>query len=252
MDYPERDEVVIVTITKVLDYGVFAELLEYNNSKGFVHISNVSTTWVKNIRNFVKIGQIRAAKVLNIDQQKGQVDLSLAAVSSPREKQKINDYRQFKRSEKLIEALAKQNNKEFDLVWEKVADPLIEEFGTLHDAFKKIALGNSIDKVVSKEWVKPLKELVEKNISISEKILRGTIKLSSVSSTGLNDVKEVMKGMEKIKGCEVAYVGSGSYSVSVTALTFKEAEKILNTAIEAAEKTAKKKGVSFSFKKIEE
>jgi translation initiation factor 2 subunit 1 len=252
MDYPERDEIVIVTVTKVLDYGVFVELLEYNQAKGFVHISNVSRTWVKNIRNFVKLGQIRAAKVLNIDMQKSQVDLSFGAVSAQREKQKINDYRQFKRSEKLIEALAKQNNKKFDDVWEAVAEPLIEEFGTLHDGFKKIALGSEIDKIIASEWIKPLKELVEKNISISEKILRGVAKVSSFSSTGLEDVKEIVKEMEKVKGCEIIYNGAGSYSVSCTALTFKSAEKILNSVVEGAEKIAKKKGAVFSFKKIED
>lgn len=252
MDYPERDEVVIVTITKVLDYGVFVELLEYDNTKGFVHISNVSTTWVKNIRNFVKMGQMRAAKVLNIDQQKGQVDLSFGAVSSGREKQKINDYRQFKRSEKLIEALAKQNDKKFDDVWDKVAEPLIEEFGTLHDGFKKVALGNDVTKIIPKEWIKPLKELVEKNITISEKVLRGTAKASSFSSNGLADVKEVLGEMEKIKGCELIYTGAGSFSVTCSALTFKEAEKILDQAVENAEAKAKKVNAKFSFKKIED
>ena len=249
MDLPERDEVVIVKITKVLDYGVFVEIIEYDNTRGFVHISNVASTWIKNIRNFVKNGQIRAAKVLNIDRDKGQVDLSFASVSSGREKQKINDYRQFKRSEKLIEALAKQNKKKFDDVWEKVAEPLTEEFGTLHEAFKKIAMGKNIKGIVPKEWEKPVKELVEKNITISEKFLKGTAKVSSRSPKGVKDVKEVLGEMESIKGCEVIYAGAGSYSVSCGATTFKEAEKILNESIQNAEKKAKKLNTKFEFKR---
>jgi translation initiation factor 2 subunit 1 len=252
MEYPDRNEIVIVEITKVLDYGVFAELLEYNNAKGFVHISNVSNTWVKNIRNFVKLGQIRAAKVLNIDVQKNQVDLSFGSVSSQREKQKINDYRQFKRSEKLIEALAKQNKKDVDEVWEKVAEPLIEEFDSLHDAFKKIAMGADIEKIIPKIWIIPLKELVDKNIKISEKVLKGNVKVSSVSSNGLDEVKEVLKDLQKIKGCDIIYVGAGTYAVSFVASTFKLAEKALNDFVKRGEELSKKKGVNFSFKKTDE
>ena len=70
MEYPDRNELVVVKVTQILDYGVFAELLEYGNAKGFIHISNVSSSWVKNIRNVVKSNQVRVAKVLNIDVEK--------------------------------------------------------------------------------------------------------------------------------------------------------------------------------------
>ena len=78
MDYPERDDLVVVRVSQILDYGVFVELLEFNNVRGFVHISNVSSSWVKNIRNFVKPNQVRVAKVLNVDVTKRQIDLSFA------------------------------------------------------------------------------------------------------------------------------------------------------------------------------
>jgi len=81
MDYPARDDLVIVRITQILDYVVFFEPMENNNIRGFVNIGNVSTSWVKNVRNFVKMNQIRAARVLNIDQAKGQFDLSCAGVT---------------------------------------------------------------------------------------------------------------------------------------------------------------------------
>jgi len=71
-EFPEVGEIVIGKIVKVLDYGVFMDLIEYEGLQGFVHISNVSSSWIKNIRNFVKEGQIRAGKVTNIDQSKNQ------------------------------------------------------------------------------------------------------------------------------------------------------------------------------------
>ena len=106
MEYPDRNELVVVKVTQILDYGVFAELLEYDNAKGFIHISNVSSSWVKNIRNVVKSNQVRVAKVLNIDTEKRQIDLSFARVSPQREKQKLAEFKQVNREENLIQILA--------------------------------------------------------------------------------------------------------------------------------------------------
>ncbi len=251
MNYPQRDDLVVVKVGQILAYGVFIEMLEYNNLKGFVHISNVSSSWVKNIRNFVKPNQVRVAKVLNVDLDKKQIDLSFAGVSSSRERQKINDFRQFNREEKLIDLLAKQSGKKFDEVWQEVAEPLSSEYGSLLDAFEKIALGEDISNIVGKKWVDQLKELVEKNVVVSKKTLRGKIILHSMDSNGVDVVKNVLKEAESVKGCEVAYVGSGNYSIFCSSYTFKAAEKILGKAINAAETKAKELDAQLEFKRDE-
>ena len=99
MDFPNRDDFVVVKVSQILDYGVFVELLEYNNARGFIHISNVSSSWVKNIRNFVKMNQVRVAKVLNVDLAKRQIDLSFAGVNPMRERQVLNQFKQINREE---------------------------------------------------------------------------------------------------------------------------------------------------------
>jgi translation initiation factor 2 subunit 1 len=251
MEYPERDELVVVQITQILDYGVFVELLEYNNARGFVHISNVSSSWVKNIRMFVKANQVRVAKVLNIDTVKKQIDLSFAGVSPQREKQKLSDFKQVNREEKLIHLLAKQENKKFDDVWNEVANPLIEEYDSLYVALEKVALGEDIEKFVGKAWIKPIQLLVEKNVVVSKKVLKGTLKLSSLESNGLNDVKKLLSEIKKFKGCSISYGGAGTYIISFESSTFKEAEKEMRKAITVAEKDAKKAGILFDFKEEE-
>ncbi len=251
MEYPDRDDLVVVKVIQILDYGVFVELLEYNNSRGFVHISNVSSSWVKNIRNFVKINQVRVAKVLNTDSEKRQIDLSFAGVTPQREKQKLTEFKQVNREEKLIQILAKQENKKFDEVWQEVADPLIEEYGSLFEAFEKILFGEDVETIIGKKWVLPVKSLVEKNLVISKKILKGKLKLSSVLSNGLDDVKEVLGTIEDNKFCTVTYAGAGSYGISCEGRTFKDAEKKLDKKIEEVEKLARKKQMKFEFKKEE-
>lgn len=252
MNYPSRDDLVVVKVGQILAYGVFVEMLEYNNLKGFVHISNVSSSWVKNIRNFVKPNQVRVAKVLNVDLEKKQIDLSFAGVSSSRERQKINDFRQFNREEKLIDLLAKQSGKKFDEVWQEVAEPLSSEYGSLLDAFEKIALGEDISSIVGEKWVGQLKEMVEKNVVVSRKTLRGKLIIHSMDSNGVEVVKEILKEAESVKGCEIAYIGSGNFSIFCSSYTFKDAEKILGKAVGVAEAKAKSLGAQFEFIRTEQ
>lgn len=252
MNYPQRDDLVVVKVGQILEYGVFVELLEYENARGFVHISNVSSSWVKNIRNFVKPNQVRVAKVLNVDIAKKQIDLSFAGVSPQRDRQKINEFRQYNREEKLIELLAKQTNKKFDDVWKEVAEPLNAEYGSLLDAFEKIALGEDVSEIISESWVTQLKGLVEKNVVVSKKTLRGKVTLQSFSSNGVEDIKKVLSTIESVKGCEISYAGSGTFVLTAVSYTFKDAEKMLGKAIDSAEKLSKSIGVKFEFKRDEE
>lgn len=251
MDYPSRDDFVVVKVTQILDYGAFVELMEYRNIRGFVHISNVSSSWVKNIRNFVKMNQVRVAKVLNVDFEKKQIDLSFAGVNPMRERQVLAQYKQINREEKLISILAKQSAKPFAEVWTAVAEPLTLEFGSLYEAFEKIALGADISKSLPKEWVGPVKDLVDKNIVVSKKEISGKLKVSSSASSGLEQVKDVLAEAEGIKGCVISYAGGGLFNVSCSSLSFKESDKVLSTAIGNAEKKAKKLGLEFEFKRDE-
>ncbi len=251
MDFPNRDDFVVVKVNQILDYGVFVELLEYKHVRGFVHISNVSSSWVKNIRNFVKMNQVRAAKVLNVDKEKKQVDLAFAGINPMRERQVLTQFKQINREEKLIEILSKSTGKPFNDVWAEVAEPLNQEHGSLYEAFEKIALGYDPSAVLAKQWVGPVKDLVEKNIVVSKKEITGKLKLSCAKSSGLSAVKDVLSDAEGVKGCEVSYAGGGLFNIACSGLTFKDADKVLSSVIEGAEKKAKKLGVSFEFTRDE-
>jgi translation initiation factor 2 subunit 1 len=226
---------------------VFVELLEYNNARGFIHISNVSSSWVKNIRNFVKMNQVRVAKVLNVDLAKRQIDLSFAGVNPMRERQVLNQFKQINREEKLIEILSKMTKKSFDEVWDNVAEPLSQAHGSLYDAFEKIALGYDFSGEVEKFWVEPVKKLVKENIVVSKKEISGKAKIYCLSSGGLNLIKSVLKEFEETNNCIVAYAGGGSFNLACSGLTYKEADKTLTRLVDSAQKNSKKLGVVFEF-----
>jgi translation initiation factor 2 subunit 1 len=237
MQFPEIGEVVVCKIKKVMDYGVIVDLDEYEGIQGFVHISQVSSSWIKNIRSFVKENQVRAAKVTGVDESKNQVDLSFIRVTPRAQRAKIAEVKSFKRSQKLLDLLATQTNSNSDEVWEKVAVPLQEKFDSLNKAFQEIKLNkeNSV-KGIDKKFVKPLIDLIEKNIEIPEKTISAVLILNSMNSMqGVEDIKKAVKaGLDSVKGkkVEFSYIGSGKFNVKSTSFDYKSAEKNLKKAVD--------------------
>ena len=63
-EWPNEGELIVGTVYKVVNYGAFANLEEYTGKEAFIHISEVSSGWVKNIRDHVRENQKIVARVL--------------------------------------------------------------------------------------------------------------------------------------------------------------------------------------------
>ena len=253
-NFPEPGEIVIGRILKVLDYGVFMELLEYDGLQGFVHISNVSSSWIKNIRNFVKENQIRAGKVINIDRHKRQVDISLTKVSSNSQREKIEEYRQGKRAQKLIELLAQKVGAKNEEAWAEVAEPLLEKYDSLFDAFQALLVnGESALPPIPKKWVAQLVELVGSNFELPEKNVRGRVSISVPGPNGVEGLRKALLAGEKKggKNAEIFYEGSGKYAIKVTSADYKSADKLLAAISGEIISTAASAGGKAEFEKVE-
>ena len=67
-------------VTGIQSYGAFVQLSEDCN--GLIHISELSDGYVKDIRDFVNIGQYIDVKVLKINLERHQACLSLKGVGN--------------------------------------------------------------------------------------------------------------------------------------------------------------------------
>lgn len=75
-EFPDKGDVVIVRISDKNEYGYHVDLLEYKNMKGFVTLSEISRKTVHRKKNIVDQDEIMPMSVLNIDKEKGMIDLS--------------------------------------------------------------------------------------------------------------------------------------------------------------------------------
>lgn len=83
-------QIVEGKITGITNFGVFVDLGE--NKSGMVHISEVARTYVNDIKEFVKIGDVVKMKVLSIGDD-GKISLSIKRAL---EQEKAADNREHK------------------------------------------------------------------------------------------------------------------------------------------------------------
>jgi polyribonucleotide nucleotidyltransferase len=67
-------DVVDAKVTKLTNFGAFAEIQP--GKSGLIHISEVSDKFVKDVREFLKEGDVVTTKVINVDPQ-GKITLSI-------------------------------------------------------------------------------------------------------------------------------------------------------------------------------
>lgn len=256
--WPQVGEIVVVNVDKVLDYGVFCSLLEYSGATGFVHISQVASSWIKNIRNYVKEGQMRAAVVQKIDFEKLQIDLSLTKVGERQQRLRIEEYKQLKRNQKLIEQMAKTQEKTMEQGWKEIADPLANAYETVSSAFEAISIEgkaalNDIEGL-NPSWIPIIVDVVQKNVKVQEKAIRGTITLTSTAPNGVDIIKQAL--LESPKSAKnavitISYLGAGKYKLKVASFDFKIAERALSEMQEKMKKLMGTQG-TYSLARVEE
>ena len=56
-EIPEQGEIILATVTKVMDHGAYVTLDEYDDIQGFLHISEIAPGWIRSVNRFVKDGE---------------------------------------------------------------------------------------------------------------------------------------------------------------------------------------------------
>ena len=70
-----KGKIVKGTVTGIESYGVFLSFDEYYS--GLIHISEISHGFVKNITDFVNVGDIIYVKILDVDEESNHLKLSI-------------------------------------------------------------------------------------------------------------------------------------------------------------------------------
>lgn len=255
-EWPEVGDLVIATIKSITSYGAYVTLDEYGK-EGLLHISEVSSGWVRNIRSFVREGQKVVLKVLRVDAEKRHVNLSLRRVTKREKREKILSWKRNRKAESLLRGASEKSKIPIEEIYEKAGSKIDESFGGLYEGLEKTAR-DGVDVLleigVPKDIAAVIAEVAKEKIKISMVKVRGTLELQCTKPNGATLIRESLLSAQKIekpKGTRVRVyvVAPPRYRIEVSAEDYKKAERILEKATETALKHVAKVGGQGVFKR---
>jgi translation initiation factor 2 subunit 1 len=239
--YPEVGDLVVASVTRVVDYGAYVKLDEYDGVEGLIHISEIASTYVKNIRVHVREGQKLVLKVLRVSPQRAQVDLSLRRVTGREKSEKMLEWKKVKKADSIIKGAAERLQVGEEDV-SKVKLIIFEKFDNPFDAFEEATdEGEEIfSKLgISEDWAKALTEVARSKIRLEKAKVTGTVELTCTKTEGVEAIRQALRGAKKVKKSrgttiKIYTVGSPRYRLEVRSKEIMDAQATLNLAIDEA------------------
>ncbi len=254
-EWPEVGDLVIATIETVTDYGAYAKLDEFNK-RGLLHVSEISSSWIRNIRDFVRENQKMVLKVLRVDVEKGHIDLSLRRVTKRERIEKIKSWKKDRKAEALLRGVAEKVGLPAEEVYQKAGVLLEEKYG-LYEGFEKTAREGAepLTKLgIAEDLAKAFAQVAEERIRVKLVKVKGVIELRCMKPNGVKCLQDAFTGAkktEKAKDADVKFyvIAAPKYSVEVAAENWKRAEEVLQKVSQNVVTIITKQGGQGSFKR---
>jgi len=234
-EYPRKGELVVGTVSEIVDYGAFIDLDEYEDKEALCHVSEIASGWVKHIKDHVQEGQKVVAKVLEVKPEKHQINVSVKDVNEHQRRERIREWKAERKAKAWLDIAAER----MDADPEEVEADLKKQFGGLYPAFEEAALGGVEALDISEEWASAVVEVADENVEIPKVDIEGYVDLQTYAPRGVEDVRDALRAAESIETdateeLEVEYMGAPRYRIKVTAPDYKAAESTLKSAADEA------------------
>jgi translation initiation factor 2 subunit 1 len=247
-EWPEAGDLVIATVQSVADYGAYAKLDEYDK-QGLLHVSEISSSWIRNIRDFVREGQKLVLKVLRVDVEKRHIDLSLRRVTKREKIEKMMAWKKERKAETLVRSVADKMGLSPEQVYEKAGTAIEKEYG-LYEGFERaVKEGPEIlTKIgISEELANAFVTVAQERIHVPMVKVKGIVEVSCMRPNGVKVIKEAFLNAKKAEKSRTArlrfyVVAAPKYRVEVMADNYKDAEDVLQKVGETVVSNVSKAG----------
>jgi translation initiation factor 2 subunit 1 len=239
--WPDSGDLVVGTVDEIADFGVFVDLDEYEDKRGLVHISEVASGWIKNVRDHVQPGETAVCKVLDVDESSRQVDLSIKDVNDHQRSEKVQEWKNEQKADNWMTLAFGEDVT--DEQFGAIANELLAAFGSLYEGFEAAAIRGEealSETDLQDEEVDAIVETARENVSIPHVSISGYVDLRSFNADGVDTVRgalEAAEGNGEVPDgvdLTVAYVGAPEYRLQVRAPDYKTAEAELEASAERA------------------
>ena len=242
-DRPEEGDFVVVEITDVDKNSAYADLEEYEDERGLIHISEASRSWVQDLTKKLSEGEKTVAQVIDTEDSLG---LSLKRVNDKQKRDTMARWRKEQKASDFVEAL--EEKVDVDDIYEEVVFPLQEELGSSFRGFEiSIAEEERLKEFLDDEVVDAIQEVARENIDLKQEKFEGEIEVEFYQGNGLERIQEALD--KPGDGVEVKYISAPSYSIEAWGRTQELAKKRMDDAVEKIRSKVEELDGSFEFSK---
>jgi len=137
VELPEAGDLVLATVKQVTSHGAYVDLEEYHGAMGFLHVSELSTGWVRHIDRYVRVNLKIVLKVIRVNTVRREVDLSLRNVTGDERKKKIIEVKRDDKAKGIIN-IVKEKLQIDDATNAKYVDVLWDHFDDLYAGLEEV------------------------------------------------------------------------------------------------------------------
>lgn len=238
--FPEPSDLVMCTVNNIQHNSTFVNIHEYDK-QGMITISEIAPGRIRNIRDYVIEGKVVVCKVLNVNKERGYIDLSLRRVTEGQRRQKSDEIKQETRAEKIIELAAHELKIPFEQLYMKIADKVLKQYFYVYQAFDDVINGGlDLKSIIDENSAVLLEKTIHDKIKPKQIIIAGDVSISVWDENGVEIIKNALTKAISGPEMKINYMGGGRYRIMVKGTEYKVVEKILKDSSDSIINVIKK------------
>ncbi len=263
-ELPDVGELVVGTVTRIMEHGAYVILDEYGGIEAYVPINEIVQSWFHSIKDYLKPGQKAVFRVIRVDPRRKLIDVSLRKVREEEKKEKFLQWKRTIRAVKLLELVSQKTGVPLQELLVKVGYRFEDIYGDMLKGFEQLAKGN-VDEVrrilkdIPDHVFRVIEEIAKEHIEIPEVTFSGIIRMINIKPDGVEHIKETLIKAkkfidEKYNGTvkyKIYVVGPPRYRIDVSGRDPKLLDQILTEVSSLIVEEARKRGGEASFTRIQ-
>jgi len=266
LPFPREGAFIMGRVVDIQHQYIYVDLPDFDGlpseecARGMIHISEISSRWVKNVRSVVRINQRIVLRVVKVVPDKGQIDLSLRRVNSAQKALIVKEHKYANKYENLLQFLTETEGIDISMrkAYELIGWPIKEQFDFYQEAVEALKEEGKeiLDELenIPEDIKQAFLKVVDENVEISTVNIIGKLKLVNTSGDGIEKIKDTLNEVINIIGdptdtrkLTLSYIGAPFYRLEIISKDYLDAESILSDTLDVLENVTLQNNGKFEF-----
>lgn len=254
--FPDVGELIVGKVTRIDRFGAYLILEDYPGIEAFLHISEISLKWVRNIRDYIREGQRYVFKVIRVNPATYQVDVSLRRVSQKEKTEKMLEWKRRQKVNRILSILRERTKTPEKELNKLIREPYENDDEKIYEAFEKISEGDPVSQFfsgLSKKVEQELEILVKQEIKHKVAEIHGELVMSTTHRYGADAIRKAAAAAEALAGQKeevtITVKGPPRYFLRIRTADRERAEELLNEILETTRQVLQEYGGVAEFKR---